>query len=151
MQSGNNLLKLCKAKDDGSKLAVCTSLGELAFLKASRKSGKLRKVHSLRLNITHIMHFSKNIMVAMEEDDRSFRIGKEFIYHFYIIDTKRYAVIQKKISLFRGQRLYGMFKGRFYTGSGKFNTVVFVFRRNSGIFLLILNMDNMNHFSYLLN
>ena len=57
----------------------------------------------MRVNLTHIFYVENtNLLIALEEDDRQFRISREFIYHLYVIDCKKYCVKFRKMSYFRG-------------------------------------------------
>ncbi len=40
-----------------------------------------------------MMKIDKNLIVGLAEDDRAYRISKEFFYHYYVIDLKRRTVM----------------------------------------------------------
>ena len=92
---------------------------------------------------------SKNKFLGIHEDDRLYRIAKEFFFHIKIVDSKRGLSNRLIINnSFKGQRVFCSFITKF---DKQIKVTGFVFRRNKGIFLKLMNFKNYQSLNYLLN
>ena len=115
----------------------------------------MKLIRWMRLQATNLARSVKGYLIAIQEDDRSYRISRENTYHLYVFDrnSKTGLVLRHQhLNYFRGQRFFGVFHPKTNNASlKKVDIAIFVFRRNRGIFLKYLNMNNFDSLSYLID
>ena len=69
---------------------------------SAMKEKSIKPIWTMRVNLNYIYTTRRGLLIGLEEDDRLYRIAKEFTFHLYLFDRNRGVTLHKQLNYIRG-------------------------------------------------